>query len=330
MKKTRATRRLDCESSGIHEAGAILRSGGLLAFPTETVYGLGGDATNGLAVAKIYEAKGRPSFNPLIIHVASFEQANELAYFNENALVLAKAFWPGPLTLVLPRRSNSTVSELALAGLDSIAIRIPSSPAARSVLSAAGRPIAAPSANRSGRLSPTRFEDVLEDLDGLIDGIVMGDAAEIGLESTIVSCLANKTLMLRPGGVPREAIERELGQELASPLTAQDSGNAPLAPGMLLSHYAPKADVRLDAREVKPGEAALLFGPNDIKGAASSAFAVNLSPTGDLREAAANLFSGLRKLDALGARIIAVSTIPEVGLGEAINDRLRRAAAPRG
>jgi L-threonylcarbamoyladenylate synthase len=329
MNKTKITQRLDCEPNGIAEAGAILRNGGLLAFPTETVYGLGGDATNGLAVAKIYDAKGRPSFNPLIIHVNSFEQAREIAYFNENALVLANAFWPGPLTIVLPRRSDCTVNELALAGLDSIAIRIPSSLVARSIILAAGRPIAAPSANRSGRLSPTRFEDVLEDLDGLIDGIVTGDVAEIGLESTIVSCLATQTVLLRPGGVPREAIEKELGQKLVNPTSASGTGDAPLAPGMLLSHYAPKASVRLDATEVNPGEAVLLFGSNEIKGTENSLFTINLSPTGDLREAAANLFSGLRKLDASGMDVIAVSPIPEIGLGEAINDRLRRAAAPR-
>jgi L-threonylcarbamoyladenylate synthase len=329
MNTVKTTRRLTKDASGLTEAGEILRAGGLLAFPTETVYGLGADATNGMAVAGIYKAKGRPSFNPLIIHVSSLEEAQALARFNDEALALAKAFWPGPLTLVAPRLPECPVSELALAGLDSIAIRIPASPDARAVLVAAGRPIAAPSANRSGRVSPTTAEHVLEDLDGLIDGIVFGEQAEIGVESTIVACLDGKTVMLRPGGVSRAAIEQVLGHRLDDSPEAQDAGDAPRAPGMLLSHYAPRAMVRLNATDLRPGEAGLLFGPSGLKGSEHAAVTLNLSPTGDVVEAAAHLFGALRTLDASGAPSIAVAPIPETGLGEAINDRLRRAAAPR-
>ena len=330
MNKVKTTRRLKNDASGLTDAGEILRAGGLLAFPTETVYGLGGDATNGLAVAGIYAAKGRPSFNPLIIHVSSLDEALALARFNDEALALAKAFWPGPLTIVSPRRPDCPVSELALAGLDSIAIRIPASPEARAVLAAAGRPIAAPSANRSGRVSPTTAAHVLEDLDGLIDAIVIGEQAEVGVESTIVACLEGQTTMLRPGGVSRAAIEQVIGHSLGDAPEAQDAGNAPRAPGMLLSHYAPRAMVRLNATDLQPGEAGLLFGPSGLEGSDHAAVTINLSPTGDVVEAAAHLFGALRTLDASGARSIGVAPIPETGLGEAINDRLRRAAAPRG
>jgi len=300
-----------------------------VAFPTETVYGLGADATNGLAVAGIYAAKGRPSFNPLIVHVAALEQAQRLADFNADALRLAKAFWPGPLTIVVPRRADCPVSELALAGLDSIALRIPSAPEALALLKASDRPIAAPSANRSGRVSPTTPEHVLEDIDGLIDAVVMGHSAEVGVESTIVSCLAHPPVMLRPGGLAREAIEAELGCRLADPLPTNGENAAPLAPGMLLSHYAPRAKVRLNAQTIEQGEAALLFGSASLPGLEQSVTSLNLSPSGDLAEAAAALFGGLRTLDASGASSIAVAPIPSYGLGEAINDRLYRAAAPR-
>lgn len=323
------TRHLAPDASGFASAGEFLRAGGLVAFPTETVYGLGADATNGLAVAGIYAAKGRPSFNPLIVHVAALEQALTLADFNADALRLAKAFWPGPLTIVVPRRADCPVSELALAGLDSIALRIPSAPEALALLKAADRPIAAPSANRSGRVSPTTPDHVLEDLDGLIDAVVMGPSAEIGVESTIVSCLVHPPVMLRPGGLAREAIEAKLGCRLADPAVSEGDHAAPLAPGMLLSHYAPRAKVRLNVHTIEEGEAALLFGSASMTGTERSVATLNLSPSGDLAEAAAALFGALRTLDASGASSIAVAPIPAYGLGEAINDRLHRAAAPR-
>jgi len=329
MSEMKITRHLAPDALGFARAGEFLRAGGLVAFPTETVYGLGADATNGLAVAGIYAAKGRPSFNPLIVHVAALEQALTLADFNADALRLAKAFWPGPLTIVVPRRADCPVSELALAGLDSIALRIPSAPEALALLKAAGKPIAAPSANRSGRVSPTTPEHVLEDLDGLIDAVVMGPSAEVGVESTIVSCLVHPPVMLRPGGLAREAIEAELGCRLADPGASDDDQAAPLAPGMLLSHYAPRAKVRLNVHTIEEGEAALLFGSVSVPGLARSVATLNLSPSGDLAEAAAALFGALRTLDASGASSIAVAHIPSYGLGEAINDRLHRAAAPR-
>jgi len=329
MTEMKITRRIASNASGFANAGDLLRAGGLVAFPTETVYGLGADATNGLAVAGIYAAKGRPSFNPLIVHVATLEQALTLADFNADALTLARAFWPGPLTIVVPRRTDCPVSELALAGLDSIALRIPSAPEARALLKAAGKPIAAPSANRSGRVSPTTPEHVLEDLDGLIDAVVMGPSAEVGVESTIVSCLVHPPVMLRPGGLPREAIEAELGWRLADPVASDDDQAAPLAPGMLLSHYAPRAKVRLNVQAIEEGEAALLFGLASMPGIERSVATLNISPSGNLAEAAAELFGALRTLDASGASSIAVAPVPSHGLGEAINDRLHRAAAPR-
>jgi len=329
MTEIKITRRIASNASGFANAGDLLRAGGLVAFPTETVYGLGADATNGLAVAGIYAAKGRPSFNPLIVHVATLEQALTLADFNADALTLARAFWPGPLTIVVPRRTDCPVSELALAGLDSIALRIPSAPEALALLKAAGKPIAAPSANRSGRVSPTTPEHVLEDLDGLIDAVVMGPSAEVGVESTIVSCLVHPPVMLRPGGLPREAIEAELGWRLADPVASDDDQAAPLAPGMLLSHYAPRAKVRLNVQAIEEGEAALLFGLASMPGIERSVATLNISPSGNLAEAAAELFGALRTLDASGASSIAVAPVPSHGLGEAINDRLHRAAAPR-
>jgi len=329
MTEMKITRRIASNASGFANAGDLLRAGGLVAFPTETVYGLGADATNGLAVAGIYAAKGRPSFNPLIVHVATLEQALTLADFNADALTLARAFWPGPLTIVVPRRTDCPVSELALAGLDSIALRIPSAPEALALLKAAGKPIAAPSANRSGRVSPTTPEHVLEDLDGLIDAVVMGPSAEVGVESTIVSCLVHPPVMLRPGGLPREAIEAELGWRLADPVASDDDQAAPLAPGMLLSHYAPRAKVRLNVQAIEEGEAALLFGLASMPGIERSVATLNISPSGNLAEAAAELFGALRTLDASGASSIAVAPVPSHGLGEAINDRLHRAAAPR-
>lgn len=313
---------LTADRDAIAAAARVLGAGGLAAFPTETVYGLGADATNGEAVARLYAAKGRPQFNPLIAHVPDANAAGALARFSDDARRLADRFWPGPLTLVLPKADGCPVSELATAGLESIAVRVPDHPVARDLLAAFGKPIVAPSANRSGHVSPTTAQHVLADLGGRIDVIVDGGPTKVGLESTIVACL-DAPALLRPGGVPREAIERALGRPL---VVAEPSGDeAPLAPGMLASHYAPAVPLRLDASDVKPGEALLAFGPNPPPCART----LNLSAAGDLVEAAANLFAHLRALDTSGALAIAVMTIPDQGLGEAINDRLGRAAAPR-
>ncbi|HEX4407767.1 MAG TPA: L-threonylcarbamoyladenylate synthase [Xanthobacteraceae bacterium] len=314
-------------ANAIAEAAAILAAGGLVAFPTETVYGLGADATNGEAVARLYEAKGRPAFNPLIAHIPDLAAAEALARFDAAAAKLARAFWPGPLTLVLPKAPDCPMSELATAGLDSIALRVPSHPLAQKLLSSFGRPVVAPSANRSGHVSPTTAAHVLADLDGRIDLIIDGGATKVGVESTIVACLG-EPMLLRPGGVPREAIEQTLGHVLAARL-AEDNTEAPLAPGMLASHYAPHTRLRLDARTVEPGEALLAFGPALATGSSHAVKVMNLSSRGSTTEAAANLFSHLRALDAAGAKTIAVMPIPHQGLGEAINDRLLRAAAPR-
>jgi L-threonylcarbamoyladenylate synthase len=317
-----ATRLLSADRTAIEAAARVLAEGGLVAFPTETVYGLGADATNGAAVARLYAAKGRPRFNPLIAHVADAKAALTLACFSDEAKLLAGVFWPGPLTLVLPKAERCPVAELATAGLDSIAVRVPDHPIARDLLKTFGKPVVAPSANQSGHVSPTTAQHVRADLEGRIDLIIDGGATSVGVESTIVSCLGVPTL-LRPGGVPRDAIERVLGHALADVAPASDE--APLAPGMLASHYAPKTLLRLNASSVIPGEALLAFGPE----APNAAHTLNLSPGGDLVEAAANLFSHLRALDAAGARAIAVMPIPNEDLGEAINDRLARAAAPR-
>jgi L-threonylcarbamoyladenylate synthase len=308
------------------EAGArTLAEGGLVAFPTETVYGLGADATNAAAIARLYQAKGRPAFNPLISHLGDLTAARAIGRFDAIALRLAEAFWPGPLTLVLPRAANCAVAELATAGLETIAIRIPSHPVARAILRAFDGPVVAPSANLSGHVSPTTAAHVQADLDGRIDLIVDGGPVTVGVESTIVGCFEEPTL-LRPGGLPREQIERVLGRTLAQPPSDAESDSAqPLAPGMLASHYAPRTRVRLNATSVEAGEALLAFGT----GAEGAATVMNLSPRGDLNEAAANLFGYLRALDATRATAIAVMPIPEEGLGEAINDRLRRAAVGR-
>ena len=320
-----ATRIASTDPAAIAEAADVLRAGGLIAFPTETVYGLGADATNARAVAQLYAAKGRPSFNPLIAHVRDADAARALGRFDENAERLA-ALWPGPLTLVLPRRPECPVADLATAGLDSIAIRVPSHPAARALLARFGGPLVAPSANRSGHVSPTTAAHVLADLDGRIDLILDGGAAPVGLESTIVACLGSAPLLLRAGGLARAEIESVLKRPLiGNEVAASDAGEAPLAPGMLSSHYAPRARLRLGATSVEPGEVLLAFG-SPLAGATRM---LNLSPDGDLVEAAANLFSHLRALDAAGVRTIAVMPIPPEGLGEAINDRLARAAAPR-
>lgn len=320
------TRVLPADRTGIEAAARSLAAGGLVAFPTETVYGLGADATNGNAVARLYAAKGRPAFNPLIAHVASLEAARALAAFDHAAARLAASFWPGPLTLVLPKAEHCPVHELATAGLPTIAIRVPDHPVAHGILEHLDRPIVAPSANRSGHVSPTTAAHVQADLAGSIDLIIDGGPSEVGVESTIVACLGAPVL-LRPGGIARAAIQRVLGHALAD---LAHRGAAPVAPGLLASHYAPRARLRLDALTVSPGEALLAFGPARPMGAENAMMTLNLSPGGDLIEAAANLFAHLRALDASGAAAIAAMPVPREGLGEAINDRLARAAAPRG
>lgn len=305
----------------LERTALILREGGLVAFPTETVYGLGADAGNGEAVARIFEAKGRPRFNPLIVHVADIGQAEQLGEFGPQARRLAEAFWPGSLSLVLPRRPDAALADLVSAGLPTVALRVPSHPVALALIEAAGVPIAAPSANRSGRVSATTAEHVAADFGDCIDLILDGGASTEGLESTIIGFGGSGPVLLRAGAVPRESIEAVLQRGLAWPPV----GTGPQAPGMLASHYAPRAHIRLDATLPWRGEAFLAFGPHEN----CDADCLNLSETGNLREAAANLFAYLRRLDAAGPDMIAVAPIPNQGLGEAINDRLRRAAAPR-
>ena len=324
--RTLATERLSSGEAGLARAAAILRGGGLVAFPTETVYGLGADATDARAVAKIYAAKDRPRFNPLIAHVATMPAALKEGVFNKAALNLAERFWPGPLTLVVPVARSGTICDLARAGLDSVALRVPAHRLARALLERVDRPVAAPSANRSGRVSPTAAEHVLSDLDGRIAAVLDGGPTEVGIESSIVACLDETPRLLRPGGVPRGAIEAAIGCPLAA---AEQAGSGPLAPGMLPAHYAPRAKVRLGATVIRPGEAALLFGPATPAGLSGSRATLNLSVGADLIEAASHLFGHLRRLDASGVDTIAVASIPDHGLGEAINDRLRRAAAER-
>jgi L-threonylcarbamoyladenylate synthase len=326
-----ATRVLKADAAAIAAATRCLAAGGLVAFPTETVYGLGADAENGEAIARLYEAKGRPAFNPLICHVADRGEAERLGRFDADAARLAQVFWPGPLTLVLPKAPECRVAALATAGLDTIALRMPDHPVAAALLRAFGRPVVAPSANRSGHLSPTTAQHVLADLRGRIDLILDGGATPLGLESSIIACLGESRL-LRAGGLPRPEIERALGRSLAEspPNETIADRAAPLAPGRLASHYAPRARLRLNAQSVQEGEALLAFGPQLPPGAERAAHILNLSACGDLIEAAAALFSHLRALDAAGPAIIAVMPVPNEGLGEAINDRLRRAAAPRG
>jgi L-threonylcarbamoyladenylate synthase len=297
----------------IAEAARILARGGLVGFPTETVYGLGADATNGEAVAAIFAAKGRPCFNPLIVHVADADAAQAQARFNPMADRLAEAFWPGALTLVLPRRADASVSLLVSAGLDSVALRVPSHRIAAELLRATGRPIAAPSANVSGRITATCAAHVAAELGGKVDLILDGGAAKLGLESTVIGFDGKIPVLLRPGAIAREEIEVVAGK-----LGAAD--DRVRSPGQMQSHYAPNARLRLNALHAQPGEALLGFG------AVPDAW-LNLSPAGDLKEAAANLFAMLRDMDDQ-VEAIAVSPIPRRGLGEAINDRLQRAAAP--
>ncbi|TNC51519.1 threonylcarbamoyl-AMP synthase [Rubellimicrobium rubrum] len=311
-----ATRRLMPDAAGLRAAAALLADGGLVAFPTETVYGLGADAGNGRAVAGIYAAKGRPSFNPLIVHVPDVEAAERLAEVSGMARDLMAAFWPGPLTLVLPVREGAGLSPLVMAGLPTVALRAPAHPVARDLLRAVGRPLAAPSANPSGRVSPTTVGHVLAGLSGRIDAVLDGGPCPVGVESTILA-LDPVPRLLRAGGLPVEALE----EALAQPIVVDTDPARVAAPGQLASHYAPQGRVRLRVTAADPGEILLGFGP--VSGD------LTLSASGDLAEAAANLFGCLHRLDAMGAERIAVAPIPERGLGRAINDRLRRAAAPR-
>ncbi len=313
---------LSVNDDSIARAAALLREGRLVAFPTETVYGLGGDATNGRAVASIYEAKGRPSFNPLIVHVAEKKDLYSLVEWNDKARLLADAFWPGPLTLVLPRKKDAPVSLLVSAGCDTLAVRVPSHPSAQKLLRAAGLPIAAPSANASGKLSPTTPKHVADSLGDKIDLILDGGRAQVGVESTVLDLTAETPRILRPGGVTREELEEKLGMALR--WEAGTSSDKPMSPGMLSSHYAPRLPVRLNARELFDTEAFLAFGLDEaIRGGAAR---LNLSPKGNLAEAAANLFAMMRELDNPLYSCIAVAPIPHTGLGAAINDRLARAA----
>lgn len=305
---------MPANADAIAHAAQLLRGGRLVAFPTETIYGLGADARNGKAVAGIFAAKGRPRFNPLIVHVRDLAEAEAHAVFSDVARKLAEEFWPGALTLVLPRRPHTPLSELVSAGLDTVALRVPAHPVALALLQEAGLPIAAPSANPSGRISPTSAAHVAAGLGRNVDLILDGGATPLGLESTVIGFDADKPVLLRPGAIARQSIEA-----IAGPLAA--AGAAIRSPGQLESHYAPNAILRLNAREKESGEILLGFGP-------SPGAKLNLSPAGDLTEAASNLFAMLHELDRQGPRI-AVAPIPETGLGEAINDRLRRAAAPR-
>jgi L-threonylcarbamoyladenylate synthase len=309
------------DAAGTAEAALILRGGGLVALPTETVYGLAADATSEAAVARIYAVKGRPKFNPLIAHVPNLEAAFGQGVFSAQALRLAEAFWPGPLTLVVQLAPGATVCAASRAGQQNIALRVPAHPVAAAVIAAAGRPLAAPSANRSGRLSPVTAAHVARDFAGEIDLILDGGRCPVGLESTVVACLDGCPRLLRPGGITRTDIEAVLGHALGEPAR---SGSI-RSPGMLASHYAPRAKLRLEAATRDEGEAGLDFG--GIFGEGKNV--LDLSPGRDLAQAAANLFSFLRELDALGLPCIAVAPIPYEGLGEAINDRLARAAAPR-
>jgi L-threonylcarbamoyladenylate synthase len=302
----------------IERAAAALRAGGLVAFPTETVYGLGADATNGRAVAATFAAKGRPRFNPLIAHVPDAEAADQLGHLTALGHRLATAFWPGPLTLVMAKRAGCAVAELATAGLDTIAMRVPEHPVAQALLRAAKVPIAAPSANRSGHVSPTTAAHVAADLGDRVSMILDGGPTSIGLESTVVDATGGEPIILRLGGIARDAIARVVSR----PVEVADGDRAKLvSPGMLARHYAPATRLRLNAEDVRSHEALLAFGPP----IPHTGPVINLSPSRDLSEAAANLFAALRTLDASGAETIAVMSIPEDGLGEAINDRLRRA-----
>jgi L-threonylcarbamoyladenylate synthase len=328
-----ATRLLPADDAGIAIAADSIRRGGLVAFPTETVYGLGANACNDMAVARIFEAKGRPSFNPLIVHFASIEAVSKEVDLDGPARHLARAFWPGPLTLVLHRRAESQISRLCSAGLDSLAVRVPRHEVAQRLIMLSGCPLAAPSANLSGRTSPTTAAHVMDMLGGRIEIILESGPAEVGLESSVLDLTGKTPRLLRQGGVTQEDLDDCLAEAGLPGLTlpAKDavlanSSEGLRSPGLLTSHYAPRLPLRLGATEVFPGEALLAFGPKVPRGAAE---VWNLSPNGDLREAAARLFAGLHALDRPEFSAIAAMTVPEEGLGKAINDRLRRAAAQR-
>ena len=313
------TRLLAPEPEELAYAAMMLAQGRLVAMPTETVYGLAADARNPKAVAAIYAAKGRPSFNPLIVHAPDLATAETIGIFGDPARRLAEAFWPGALTLVVPLRADSGIASLVTAGLDTVAIRVPAHQAAQDLLHAFGGVVAAPSANRSGRISPTTAAHVMAGLDGKLAAVIDAGPCPVGVESTIIGWQGGLPALLRPGGIPAEAIAEALGQRLTMPAANADP-EKPAAPGMLTSHYAPGAPVRLNARAAGPDEFLIGFGP--VSGE------ITLSPSGDLVEAAANLFDALHRADATG-RPIAVAPIPDHGMGRAINDRLRRAAAPR-
>ena len=309
------------DQNGLKKAAHILSNGGLVAFPTETVYGLGADARNGHAVASVYAAKGRPSFNPLIVHVADLETAKRFAQFNKTALDLAGAFWPGPVSLVLPLAQNHGLSELVTASLDTVAIRMPAHDTAQALLHTFDGPLAAPSANPSGRISPTSAGHVSTDMDGTINAVLDSGHCQVGVESTILKVEEDRVSLLRAGGLPIEAVEACLGYSVSMP---QDP-ETPQSPGQLQSHYAPNAAVRLNAKSLQANEVLLGFGPN------LDSATLNLSATGNLIEAAANLFAYMREIDTIAGvdKSIAISPIPLSGLGLAINDRLKRAASPR-
>ena len=311
------------DSDAIAEAAALVSSGNLVAFPTETVYGVGADATNDKAVATLFAVKKRPRFNPLIVHFASPEAAAQAAAFDDRARALSEAFWPGALTLVLKRQPSSRLSLLVSSGLETLAVRVPDHPIAEALLTAADCPIAAPSANRSGCVSPTTAAHVVDSLGGRIAMILDGGACRVGVESTVLDLTGRTPALLRPGGLAVESVESVVG-----PVAAPDDRGAPKSPGMLSRHYAPGIPIRLNAAAVRPGEALLAFGMEALQGTAEAT--LNLSPTGDLEEAAANLFAMIRALDRPRFAAIAVMPVPERGLGHAINDRLRRAAEPAG
>lgn len=324
------TEQLRADGAGIARAAALLLRGGLVAFGTETVYGLGADATDGRAVAAVFAAKGRPHFNPLICHYPDADAVFAHVAADATARTVAAAFWPGPLTLVLRRRAACPVALLAGAGLDTLAVRVPAHPAALALLRAVGRPVAAPSANRSGQVSPTTAAHVLDGLNGRIAAVLDSGPCAVGVESTVLDLTGPRPFLLRPGGVPREAIEALLGPVQAGlHREAAERSRILRSPGLLVSHYAPALPVRLAAASVGADEALLAFGP-PLAGAGAT---YQLSLDGDIAEAAANLFAGLRALDAEGARLdlsrIAAMPVPASGLGLAINDRLQRAAAPR-
>lgn len=322
---------LEVNDDNIRRAADHLRGGGLVAMPTETVYGLAADATNDRAVASIFEAKGRPSFNPVIVHVNDKAAAEGFVTFDDRAATLASIFWPGPLTMILPRKTDAEISLLTSAGLPTQAVRVPAHPVARALIKALGRPIAAPSANASGSLSPTTPQHVLESLGARAQMILAGGKADVGLESTVIDMTGNVPVLLRPGAVTLEELQMHLGDVRVETEAVNDS---PKSPGQLLKHYAPTTPLRLSAVDVKKSEALLAFGSVKFMGVEGGGFAkdlpngayLNLSAAGDLTEAAANLFSMLHQLDTGGFKAIAVMNIPKVGLGVAINDRLHRAA----